>query len=66
MVIEQHYSQAEVAAMLSLGRHAVRKLMLEGLATSGKRGIYPWYRQSSRKVMIPESAIARYLKSTKA
>jgi len=61
--VEEHLDYRAAAARLSMSVSTVKRLVADGVATNGRRGIYPVRRPSRQLVLIPASAINRYLEA---
>ena len=64
-VIEQHYTIAQAAELLSIHRQTVMRLCASGSRSRGVAGLSPVYRIGRRATRIPARAIARYLEAHK-
>jgi excisionase family DNA binding protein len=58
--IPEHYAPAEVARKLGVSIATVRRMMAEGRSSSGKRGLWPWYKVG-RASRVPAPAVQRLL-----
>jgi len=60
--VEQHYRVDEVAKLLRVSARRVWDLISAGRKSQGRDGIHPT-RKSGRCVLVPASAVNRYLQS---
>ena len=61
MGVEQQYSPAEAAQLLSISLSTLWRLIERYRESGGKDGIGPVYKLGRNLVRIPESAVSRYL-----
>jgi len=62
IVLDRHYTPAEVAERLGgVSVRTVHRWIEDGRRSSGRRGLWPVRRPSSRLVLVPASAVTRFL-----
>jgi len=66
-VVDRHYTPAQVADLCGgVAVRTVHRWIDEGRRTRGRRGIWPVRAVSRRVVLVPASAVARFLERVPA
>ena len=62
LVVDRHYTPAQVADLCGgVAVRTVHRWIEDGRRSAGRRGLWPVRRASSRLVLVPASAVTRFL-----
>lgn len=65
-MVEEHLTVPALAARLGVSAKTVSRWIAAGRRTRGADGIWPAFRPGGRVVLVPASAVRRFLEARKA